>query len=53
VNVVLSTKKIPWDNCIAFSVDNCSVNLGRHNSIMTRVHEINRHVYTSWVAHVT
>ncbi|KAK6191363.1 hypothetical protein SNE40_003074 [Patella caerulea] len=28
---------IPWENCVAFGVDNTSVNLGKRNSIKTRV----------------
>lgn len=33
VEEVFNTKSIPWCNCIAFSVDSTSVNVGRHNSI--------------------
>jgi hypothetical protein len=36
---------IPWSNCVGFGVDNTSVNVGRHNSIMTRVLAKNDQVY--------
>ena len=29
----LQSREIPWTNCIGFSVDNTSVNMGKHNSI--------------------
>lgn len=28
---------VPWHNCVGVGVDNTSVNLGKRNSIMTRV----------------
>ncbi len=37
MNEVLESNGIPWTNCVGVSVDNTSVNLGRNNSIMTRV----------------
>ena len=42
---VLSNYKMPWDNCIGLGVDNTSVNTGRHNSVISRVHAINPNVY--------
>lgn len=41
INEVLVSNNIPWTNCLAFSLDNTSVNLGKHNSIKTRVTEKN------------
>ena len=26
--------EIPWSNCIAFGIDNTSVNVGRHKSLI-------------------
>ena len=46
VESVFNNKSIPWHNCIAFSVDNASVNVGRRNSIKTRLEEKNPAVYT-------
>ena len=41
INEVIQRLTIPWSNCVAFSVDKASANVGRHNSIMTRVHSLN------------
>ena len=46
VGSVFNNKSIPWHNCISFSVDNASVNVGRRNSIKTRLEEKNTIVYT-------
>ena len=45
IDSVISTHNIPWINCVGVGVDNTSVNIGRHNSIMTRVHNVNATVY--------
>ena len=45
MNAVLAMHNIPWEKCVGVGVDNTSVNLGRHNSIMTKVHQINSKVY--------
>lgn len=42
---VLESQSIPWSNCVGLSVDNTSVNMGRHNSIMTRATQKNPAVY--------
>jgi hypothetical protein len=39
MNEVLNKHAIPWDYCVGMSVDNTSVNIGRHNSIKTRVED--------------
>ena len=41
IDEVMTDNSIPWKNCIAFSVDNTSANLGQFNSIKTRVLERN------------
>ena len=45
MNEVLNKHDIPWNNCVGMSVVNTSVNLGRHNSIKTRVEEANDTFY--------
>ena len=41
INEVIQQLNIPGSNYAAFSVDNASVNVGRRNSIITRVHSLN------------
>ena len=45
MNEVFQTNEVSWLNCVGVSVDNTSVNLGKINSIMTRVLEQNAAVY--------
>ena len=35
---------IPWSNCIAFGVDNTSVNVGRHKSLIVEARKKNEHI---------
>ena len=46
VEEVFISHNIPWPNCIALSVDSASVNIGRYNSIKTRLEVKNPSVYT-------
>lgn len=41
----MSSFGISWSNCVAVGVDNTSVNVGKKNSIMTRVQQQNRSTY--------
>ena len=41
IKEVIQRLTIPWSYCVVFSVDNASANVGRCNSIMTRVHSLN------------
>ena len=41
----LEKYEIPWDNCIAFDVDNTNSNIGAKNSIKSRVAAVNPSVY--------
>lgn len=45
IDQALQKHNIPWANCLGFGVDNTSVNVGKHNSIMTRVLNENPEVY--------
>ena len=45
MNEVMETHHIPWTNCVGIGVDNTSVNLGKNNSIMTRVRQENSSSY--------
>ena len=42
---VLQSNAVPWDNCVGVSVDNTSVNMGKCNSIRTRVQQHNPNAY--------
>ena len=43
----MSSYQIPWKNCVAVGVGNSNVNVGKKNSIMTRVKAQNDSVYFS------
>ena len=45
MNEVLEGCGVSWDNCVGVGVDNTSVNLGKRNSIMTRVLQKNSSIY--------
>lgn len=45
IDSLLTELSIPWSLCVGFGVDNTSVNIGLHNSIMTRVKQKNDSVY--------
>jgi hypothetical protein len=46
VNEKLGVWNVPWSNCVAFSVDSASVNIGQRNSLMTRVQALNK---SDWI----
>ena len=41
----LRSNEIDWSNCVRLSLQNTSSNLGRRNSIKTRVQEVNNLIY--------
>ena len=45
MDVALQSREIPWVNCVGLSVDNTSVNMGKHNSIRTRATQKNPSIY--------
>lgn len=45
IDECLASQKISWENYVTFSVDNTNLNLGKNNSILTRVEQQNPSVY--------
>lgn len=45
IDECLTKHKIPWENCKGFSVDNTNVNIGKSNSIKSRVLNKNSNVF--------
>lgn len=41
----LESREIPWTHCVGLSVDNTSVNMGKHNSIQVRAIQKNPALY--------
>ena len=44
---VLEINDISWQNCVALSVDNTAVNIGKRNSIKTRVLKMNPNTFVN------
>ena len=44
---VLEINDISWQNCVALSVDNTAVNIGKRNSIKTRVLKMNPNIFVN------
>jgi len=42
---IITQNQIPWDKCVAFSVDNASMNMSKRNAIKSRVLVKNPDVY--------
>ena len=45
IDAVLDHHEISWNNCVGFGVDNTSVNIGKHHSVMSHVLEENNSCY--------
>lgn len=45
INNTLTRFEIPWDNCVAFGIDNTNSNIGAKNSIKSRVTQGNPSIY--------
>ena len=50
--VMDANQEISWLNCVGIYIDNTSVNVGKHNSIMSRA-EKETGISIPWDAHVT
>ena len=44
IDNAMSKSNVPWENCIALGVDNTSVNVGRHNSLIVEARKKNEHI---------
>ena len=42
---IIEQFEIQWENCVAFSVDNASANLGIRNNLRSRAQQQNPHIY--------
>ena len=47
IDTILENAEVSWDNCVGIGLDNTAVNLGRRNSIMTRVLGKNASIYVN------
>ena len=45
INSILRENRVDWKNCVAVGLDNTAVNLGKKNSIMTRVLAKNKNIF--------
>ena len=45
VKVSLSKRGIPWENLLAYNSDNASVMKGRHNSVLSRIKEVQPSIF--------
>ena len=45
INSILKENKVDWENCIVVGLDNAAVNVGKKNSIITRVLAKNKNLF--------
>ena len=45
INSILRENRVDWKNCVTVGLDNTAVNLGKKNSIMTRVLAKNKNIF--------
>ena len=45
INNVFQKYDIPWENCVSLGVDNTSVNVGRHNSLIVETRKRNNNIF--------
>ena len=44
IDQAMSASNIPWENCVALGVDDTSVNVGKHNSLIVEARKKNEHI---------
>ena len=45
INSILRENRVDWENCVAVGLNNTAVNVGKNNSIMTRVLAKNKNIF--------
>ena len=45
IDSILRENRVDWENCVAVGLDNTAVNVGKKNSIMTRVLAKNKNIF--------
>ena len=45
INSILRENRVDWENCVVVGLDNTAVNVGKKNSIMTRVFAKNKNIF--------
>ena len=45
INSILRENRVDWENCVAVGLDNTAVNVGKKNSVMTRVLAKNKNIF--------
>ena len=50
IDATLKQNNVPWNNCVSIGMDNTSVNVGRRNSIMTKVQVVSPSVFVNGCA---
>ena len=45
INSILRENRVDWENCVVVGLDNTAVNVGKNNSIMTRVLAKNKNIF--------
>ena len=45
INYILIENRVDWENCVAVGLDNTAVNVGKKNSVMTRVLAKNKNIF--------
>ena len=47
INSILRENRVDWENCVVVGLDNTAVNVGKKNSIMTRVLAKNKNIFVN------